>query len=147
MEQRLRSEFDSADFLQQVWQSFFAGDLGDYDFDTPESLVAFLVRVAEGKVRDGARRVLSKKRDANPVPNENAVSASQVAGPQPTPSQEVMAKDCLQQMVDGEPPHVRRLLEMLRQGHTHAAVAAELGVSERSVHRVLNRLYKRHRRT
>ena len=47
---RLRSKFDSLDFVQLVWSSFFR-DRGRLDrFNHPEELVAFLVTMARNKV-------------------------------------------------------------------------------------------------
>jgi hypothetical protein len=41
MYHKLRPRFDSQDFVQQVWASFFVGDAKLPDFETPEEL-AFL---------------------------------------------------------------------------------------------------------
>src|SRR5579864_1112444 len=44
---RLRPKFDSVDFAQDVWASFFQAE---HDFKGPEHLMAFLTRVARTKV-------------------------------------------------------------------------------------------------
>src|SRR5437764_14838321 len=44
---RLRSKFDSQDFVQQVWASFFVGDVTLPDFQTPDDLIAYLVRLTK----------------------------------------------------------------------------------------------------
>src|SRR5260370_21457217 len=53
---RLRTQYDSLDFLQAVWASFFAVPLEEYTFDHPEDLVRFLARMAYNKVVDVTRR-------------------------------------------------------------------------------------------
>src|SRR2546423_1240234 len=47
---RLRSKFDSLDFVQDVWASFFTDVPEKYTFDTPEDLIAFLTILARNKV-------------------------------------------------------------------------------------------------
>src|SRR3954452_15648665 len=52
---RLRSKFDSQDFVQQVWASFF-DDRGSLpEFETPEHLIAYLRSMAENKVANEGR--------------------------------------------------------------------------------------------
>ena len=40
---RLRSKFDSQDFVQQVWASFFVGETKLPDFQTPDDLIEWTV--------------------------------------------------------------------------------------------------------
>src|SRR5262249_36628315 len=49
LHKKLRSKFDSLDFQQDVWASFFA-DQPQKTFDRPEALAAFLAKVARNKV-------------------------------------------------------------------------------------------------
>jgi RNA polymerase sigma factor (sigma-70 family) len=144
---RLRAQYDSIDFTQQVWKSFFTGDLADQRFDHPGALVAFLARVASNKVTEEFRRqFLTEKRDLN---RERQRAASEYAAVEfpadgPTPSQEVIAGEQMERLMAGQPAHVRRILEMLRQGHTHRAIAAEVGISEKFIQRFLQTLSERH---
>src|SRR6516165_874698 len=60
----LRSRFDSLDFLQSVWASFFRRlHAGPERFEDPRFLVGFLTRVARNKVIDQYRRAASRKQD------------------------------------------------------------------------------------
>ena len=43
----LRSKFDSADFVQNVWVTFFRKPLDQYAFDRSEALIAYLVTLAQ----------------------------------------------------------------------------------------------------
>src|SRR4051812_332701 len=54
----LRSKFDSMDFVQSVWATFFATPAQQFDFDDPESLIKFLTKVARHKVVDAVRERL-----------------------------------------------------------------------------------------
>src|SRR6476659_4117212 len=60
----LRSRFDSLDFLQSVWGSFFRRvRSGPAEFEDSRHLVAFLARAAKNKVIDEYRRAASRKQD------------------------------------------------------------------------------------
>src|SRR5215216_8031531 len=60
----LRSRFDSLDFLQSVWGSFFRKvRTGPAEFEDARHLVAFLARAAKNKVIDEYRRAASRKQD------------------------------------------------------------------------------------
>ena len=60
----LRSRFDSLDFLQSVWGSFFRRvRSGPTEFEDSRHLVAFLARAAKNKVIDEYRRAASRKQD------------------------------------------------------------------------------------
>jgi RNA polymerase sigma factor (sigma-70 family) len=138
----LRGQFDSADFVQAVWASFFAAPLQDYQFDSPEALMAFLTNLAANKVCDAARRaVQTQKRDLRRVHSLDgsaAVAALSLAAPTPTPSQVVLAKEQWDRLLQGQPAHRRAILLLLRQGHSVQEVARELGVNERTVRRVVD---------
>src|SRR5262245_56507736 len=58
LQERLRRQFDSADFVQSVWASFVGLSAASYTFTTPEELVAFLSRVAYNKVIETTRKKL-----------------------------------------------------------------------------------------
>src|SRR6516162_802712 len=60
----LRSRFDSLDFLQSVWGSFFHKiRTGENDLDEEQNLVAFLAWAARNKVIDEYRRAATQKQD------------------------------------------------------------------------------------
>src|SRR5262249_7764626 len=60
----LRSRFDSLDFLQSVWGSFFRRmRTAPTEFEDSRHLVAFLARAAKNKVIDEYRRAASRKND------------------------------------------------------------------------------------
>ena len=64
MPKLLRSRFDSLDFLQSVWGSFFRRmRTSPTDFEDSRHLVAFLARAAKNKVIDEYRRAASRKQD------------------------------------------------------------------------------------
>src|SRR5207302_1453345 len=92
----LRRQFDSDDFLQSVWGSFFTDRLEDYRFDSFEALLGFLVNVATNKVGDARRLLYAQKRDQNrtqSLTGSAAQTARYVIGPTPTPSALAVAEE------------------------------------------------------
>jgi RNA polymerase sigma factor (sigma-70 family) len=149
LEERLRRQYDSADFVQSVWFSFFRTPAQDYTFPTPEALVAFLAQMASNKVSDTRRKSLGTQRrgdgreeslDATPAPGQDQVLGETLAAPTHTPSQYIMANERWQHLVDGLPPGHRRILEMLREGHSYAEIADLLGMDRKIIQRLINRL-------
>jgi RNA polymerase sigma factor (sigma-70 family) len=137
----LRTQFDSADFVQAVWASFFTGRLKDQEFASPEDLINFLAGLARNKVCDAARKGMrTDKRNlyrAHSLDGSAAALAGREPSPLPTPSQVVMAEEQWNRLLDGQPEHYRRILLLLREGHTQQEVAAALRLNEKTVRRVV----------
>ena len=58
LNQKMRSKFDSGDFVQMVWASFFANPRQIAQFKEPNQLIKYLVIMARNKVIDESRRCL-----------------------------------------------------------------------------------------
>src|SRR5205085_6558387 len=61
LDRRLRGKFDSVDFVQAVWASFFREPAQILEFQSPKQIVRYLATAAEFKVTDEMRRRLSTK--------------------------------------------------------------------------------------
>lgn len=59
MDSRLRSGFDSEDFVQAVWLSFFKDPGKIHSFESSGQLIAYLVRMANNKILEEHRRNLA----------------------------------------------------------------------------------------
>jgi RNA polymerase sigma-70 factor (ECF subfamily) len=148
LNQRLRTQYDSLDFLQDVWASVFTGPARWRSFATPADLLRFLARLASNKVVEAARRRLkTQKHDLKRERSlEHAVGDAASAAPidpaarQPTPSQVVMAAERWEGLLRGQPARYRHALELLRQGHTHTEVAEQLGFHPKLIQRLLRKL-------
>ncbi len=148
LNRRLRSRFDSLDFVQDVWASFFAGPPGNRHFENPEKLIAFLVTVARNKVVEAVRRGLMTRHNLNrerSLEGSAAERAEAVAAPTPTPSQVVAAEERLDGLVDKASDQHEDMLYLLKDGNTLEEVASRLGVSERTLRRTLAKLAPRRR--
>jgi RNA polymerase sigma-70 factor (ECF subfamily) len=149
LSKKLRSKFDSDDFTQAVWASFFALPQGNYSFDNPKALIGFLVKIARGKVIEAVRqRFATAKYNVNREHSLEGSAAFQVdalSARQPTPSQVAVAKEQWDRLQEKLPTHQRRILELLRQGYTHEEIADRLDMNERTIRRLIRRIAPRNR--
>jgi RNA polymerase sigma factor (sigma-70 family) len=141
---KLRTKFDSTDFVQAVWASFFTVQPAHYNFDGPEALLAYLVNMARNKVVDAVRqRFMSLKYNVNrecSLEGSAAFQAAAVPARQPTPSQLAVAKEEWDRLLAQLSPQGQRMLTLRFEGHTYEEIAQQLHVDEKTVRRVLHKL-------
>lgn len=137
---RLRTRFDSLDFVQDVWASFLALPADRYAFDTPQALFGFLTRMASNRVVEVFRqRFGTQKHDiARELADDAARDALPARGP--TPSQWAIAAEEWERLTSRFPEGHRVVLERLREGYTHEDVARLADVSLSTVNRIVSRL-------
>lgn len=140
---RMRTRFDSQDFVQQVFASFFDEPKNLPDFETPEALVAYLLGMASNKVRTAGRRLTAQRQDIHREERIDATPAA--AGPHPvsrdpTPSAVAVYHEEYGRLVEDQRPSVRRVVELRLSGKTFEEIAAELGIDERTARRAIKRL-------
>ncbi|MBX6312061.1 MAG: sigma-70 family RNA polymerase sigma factor [Isosphaeraceae bacterium] len=142
----LRSRFDSLDFLQSVWGSFFRRvRTSPTAFDDSRHLVAFLARAAKNKVIDEYRRAASQKQDMHreePLWTDDN-RPRDLTGHDDTPSQVAEAHEALGRLRDLLPEDRRALLEWKAEGLSSREIGERLGISERTVQRVIEDLRRR----
>lgn len=144
LHERLRSKFDSLDFVQIVWNSLFRGRDKLGRFGRPEELTAYLVAMARNKVgMEVRRRLMSEKHG---VKHEESLEQLQASGNinipsrQPAPVDVAIAHEQWDRLLEGQPPHYRRIVQLRLQGNTYRKIADTVGVDERTVRRVLEKL-------
>jgi RNA polymerase sigma-70 factor (ECF subfamily) len=145
LSQQMRSQYDSVDFLQAVWASFFALPANRFEFTRTEELLGFLSRMACNKVIDAVRRRGTQKEGAGreqPVAG-GAPNPDEMPLHQPTPSQEVIAEERWQRLLEGEEAPKRQVLEMLRLGHSYGSISRATGLDPKTIQRFLRRLFER----
>ncbi len=146
----LRTQFDSMDFVQAVWQSFFA-DLrsSSRHFENVHHLRGFLAGVARNKVYEEHRRLTRTKKHA--LAREQSLYVRRgsrevelaLISPEPTPSQAVQASDRLAQLVARCSPLEAQIITLRHQEMTFDEIARRTGVSERSVRRIIDEARER----
>jgi len=148
--QSLRSQFDSMDFVQAVWQSVLTKDGKDLGrFTNARHFRGFLAGVARNKVFEEHRRrtrtrkyslireePLYVRRGDRELPRE-------VPAPDPTPSQDAQAHDRFAQLIAGRSAQEAEVVELRRRGLTFDEIAAQTGLSERAVRRIIEAIRQR----
>ncbi len=144
LDRRLRSKFDSLDFVQLVWSSFFRVRDQVQRFNRPEEMVAFLLKMARNKVGMEARRRLKtekfdvkRERSLEEVPDSDHWKTG---SGEDTPVAVAIAREQWDRMIQGRPEHYREIVRMKLQGHTCCSIADSLHLAERTVRRFLKRL-------
>jgi RNA polymerase sigma factor (sigma-70 family) len=140
---RLRSEYDSLDFVQEVWAAVAEIQPDEFTFPTQDALVGFLVQVARNKVIDTCRRRLNtqgyaKTREQALVRAADGATLP-IPGTDPTPSQWAVAAERWSEIVADLPPLHVAVMERLRDGYTQVEVAAMTGMTDRTVRRIVAR--------
>ena len=142
----LRSRFDSLDFLQSVWGSFFRRmRTAPTEFEDSRHLVAFLARAAKNKVIDEYRRAASRKHNMHREEPLWLDGRRPRAVPDPidSPSEVAEAHEVLVRLSELMPVGRRTIVEMKAQGLSSKDIGEKLGISERTVQRVLEELRRR----
>ncbi len=141
---KLRPRFDSGDFVQAVWQSFFTDpDRTPPEFENEAHLRGFLNGVVRNKVHEQHRRLtrtakhnLAREQPLYVARGDREV-LREVYSPDPSPSETAQAGDRLEQLTAGFGPREIEVLTLRRQGLTYVEVAERMGMNERSVRRII----------
>jgi len=142
LDTRLRPKFDSLDFVQMVWASFFKEPGGLTRFDNPRQLLKYLAIMAKHKVVDEERRRLSDNNRFRAT-GERFLGEhdSEVAERRSdTPSQCAIAHERLQLLEAAESPNDREIMRLRLKGLSYSEIAARLGIHERTVRKSVDRL-------
>jgi RNA polymerase sigma factor (sigma-70 family) len=150
LDHRLRKLYDSMDFAQSVWASFFHTPAERYNFPTPQALVRFLARVASNKVIETNRKRMQtarhglRREDSLEAPLGGELKLGEVVpGPDHTPSQYVIADEQWEYLLRGLPDGHRRILEMVRKGYTYVEIAGALNEHPKKIQRLIQYLWNK----
>jgi len=143
LHQGLRSRYDSLDFVQDVWGSFFRRLPANKQFDDAKELIAYLCAMARNKVFEVYRRRLQPDH-ANPAGEKLPADAphldfDECIGPEPTPSAVMMEREAWDGMLARLPLVYRRILILYHQGRPTTWIAKELDLALRTVQRVVQK--------
>jgi RNA polymerase sigma factor (sigma-70 family) len=143
LSREMRPKFDSIDFTQSVWASFFASRGNLSELGDPEALIRFLTTVARNKVVAEYRR---RQTDKHNLRREWSLEllgpdiTQQMNSPQPTPSQAAIGNECWDRLIHDQPRLFQEVLHLRRCGMTQDEVAEHLGVNPRTVRRAIQRV-------
>jgi RNA polymerase sigma-70 factor (ECF subfamily) len=138
----LRAKFDSVDIVQSVWADVLRGfrEAG-WRFADATHLRAFLVRLTRDRFIDRLRqhrRAVEREQPLKEGDWEESLLAQD-----PQPSDVVQADELWEEMLDLCPPEHREVLRLKRAGAPSAEIAAQTGLHEGSVRRILCNLARR----
>ena len=140
MHRDMRQKFDSQDFAQAVWVSFFRNRDELLKASAPGQLIGYLAVMARNKLTDETRRRLNTKK--HDIRREqqwlSEVNNHVVAGD--TPSHLAMAHETFEKLMEGCSERDREIAILRMSGENMQAIAELIGVSERTVSRVLARM-------
>jgi RNA polymerase sigma factor (sigma-70 family) len=138
----LRSQFDSADFVQVVWLSFFRHPDLIRTFSSPQQLASFLEVMARNKVTDETRRRLytDKYNLRGKRSYDDEVEKHSLVDRGPTPSAVAVAKERWESVIQGQPKHYQEVARLRFLGKSNAEIARELKIHERTVRKIIERL-------
>ncbi len=141
---KLRTQFDSTDFVQAVWKSLLVeSGQASLDFDDVEHFRGFLYGMVRNKVSEQQRRLTKTakydlaREERLYIRRGDREVARDVVSPEPSPSQAVQASDRMAQLTAGKSPREVEILTLRRQGLTLLEIAERTGINERSVRRVI----------
>jgi RNA polymerase sigma factor (sigma-70 family) len=139
----MRAKFDSHDFVQDVWVSFFRRTtLERVDLANEAALISYLVQMARNIVGEEYHRQHNLK---NNVEREISVNLSQIPRNNlDTPSAMLIAQDRWEELTTGLSDRERQILERMRDGRSHTEIGEELGMSTKTVQRLIRRLQGRY---
>jgi RNA polymerase sigma-70 factor (ECF subfamily) len=143
---KLRSKFDSLDFVQVVWASFFRARGRLEEFETPQALAAFLITMTRNKVvMEHRRRLQTEKYNVNretELDDSPEDSPREISRDEPAPVSVAIARERLNRMLADQPQHYRRIIQLRLEGYSQVEIAAKLGLAESTVRRFLKRLFE-----
>jgi len=149
---RLRSRYDSMDFVQSVYQSIMADWVNHppETMQTKAQICAYLQATAHNKVLEIYRKeTRTQKYDiSREVPtvvrgtdsSDSSDRSVELYSPDPSPSQNFQAKDLMESLARGKPAVVARILALRRDGCTFVEISTQVGLSERAVRRIVDDL-------
>ena len=143
LDERMRSKFDSVDFVQMVWTSFFRHPSRVVGFDEPDQLIRYLVQVAKHKViQEYRRRLQSQKYDVTKEQSLNDSRAGAVISPMSvdTPSEIAIARERWANLMSNQSERNRQIVRMRISGATYQEIADKLDINERTARRVVEDL-------
>jgi len=140
---RLGNLFDSMDICQSVLRSFFVrAASSQYDLETPEQVLKLLTAMARNKLALQARKQHTLRRDnrrASAIGDEG----SRLVASGDSPSAPIVVRDLQEEIRRRLAPDEWQLLDLRKQGHDWAAIAAQVGGGAESLRKKLARAIDR----
>lgn len=155
LQPQLRSKFDSTDFYQNVWASFFAHPGMLQRFSTSKEFLGYLAGMAKNKLKmENRKRFNTKKHNVNKESSLESVAPSHDESPSkthaepmdagvPTPSYVAMVREEWDQWMAQQSKQSQKVVELRFRGASFDEIADELHINEKTARRVIDSLIGR----
>lgn len=144
LSQRLASRVDPEDIVQSVFRTFFKRlKAGEFHIQEADDLCKLLVRITMHKtLRQVAFHKAGKRNFAMETGqgNESQDQMLQLLGRDPGPDVTVTFLNQLEHFLGRLQPMERDILELRMQGFTNEEIAEKLGIYDRKIRRVIERV-------
>jgi RNA polymerase sigma factor (sigma-70 family) len=141
----LRVKFDSQDFAQQVWASFFDDRRRLPEFKTPEDLIAYLQSMAQKKVVLEGRRQKNQVHNVGlevPIEEPSDLASKHPVSRDPTPSAVAVYQEQFVRVALKQPSDQRRVAVLRLEGNTFGEIAEQLNINESTARKAMRKLKK-----
>jgi DNA-directed RNA polymerase specialized sigma24 family protein len=91
----------------------------------------------ERRLKGGERHNIERERSLD---GSARLAAAGLADSEPGPGEQAEAREQWERMLEGRPDQHRRALELLIQGHTHEEIATAVGLNEKTIRRLIQRI-------
>jgi RNA polymerase sigma factor (sigma-70 family) len=149
LEPRILRKEDPEDVLQSVFKSFFHRcGLGQFRLDSREDLWALLVSLTLHKCCNradyfrAARRNVDREVQSPPPMDSSAVEWEALAR-EPGPLEAAKLAETIERLLGSLEPHQVKIVRLSLEGEGPAQIGARVGVTERTVQRVLKGVRER----
>lgn len=140
---KLRRLYDSEDFQQAVWASFFAKESEESTAKDVKNVGAYLAIIARNKVLEAVRkRLQTKKTDVSRECSIKKAMDNDLICRDASASQVAIADEVKDRLLRGRPRLHQHILCLLLDGHSKEEVAKRLGLSSKTVSRLVSRLVR-----
>ncbi len=144
LDRRMRSKFDSQDFVQMVWASVFRNPREIWALEGPSDLIRYLAALGRRKVIGEYRRRIQKNTKYNIGRERSLDDTELVEHPvdtvESTPSELAMAREQWEAFLSRQPERDRSIVQMRIGGATFMEISRQLGIHERTARKVISRL-------
>ncbi|MBV9122276.1 MAG: sigma-70 family RNA polymerase sigma factor [Planctomycetes bacterium] len=149
LDPHLRQKIDPEDVLQSAFRSFFVRNAeGDFDLANWDVLWGMLALITARKCAKQADYYHAQRRDvrreAEPALRRDESEAGwEAPDHEPTPAEAAVLDELVEELMHGLSDKERPILGLRLQGYSVGEIAAQVGRTERTVQRVLQRLRQR----
>ncbi len=141
---RLRRFVDSVDICQSILGRFFVGFFaGKYELQSPQQLIALLLRMAKNEVCDQIRKQHAARRGGREAQASALHSMEALADSCMNPSEQASNAELVEKMLDELSSHERLLAERRMAGFGWAELAAELQTNAEVLRKRFTRVLQR----